>query len=92
MNWWTTKAGCPTGPSSPFKMEHFDRMMDIAKREKLRRIVFIHGVGQGVCVTKSTRAWSNTIRTAHTARRTRGVMGLGRRKFGWAKRPGASRR
>ena len=30
------------------QMDHFDRMMDIAKREKLRRIVFIHGVGQGV--------------------------------------------
>ena len=30
------------------QMAHFERMMDIAKREKLRRIVFIHGVGQGV--------------------------------------------
>ena len=30
------------------QIAHFDRMMDIAKREKLRRIVFIHGVGQGV--------------------------------------------
>ena len=30
------------------QMNHFDRMMDIAKREKLRRIVFIHGVGHGV--------------------------------------------
>ncbi len=30
------------------QLAHFDRMMDIAKREKLRRIVFIHGVGQGV--------------------------------------------
>lgn len=30
------------------QLAHFDRMMDIAKREHLRRIVFIHGVGQGV--------------------------------------------
>ena len=30
------------------QIAHFDRMMDIAKREKLLRIVFIHGVGKGV--------------------------------------------
>ena len=42
------------------QMAHFERMMDIAKREKLRRIVFIHGVGQGVL--------RHQIRTAGTIR------------------------
>lgn len=40
--------GLPDRAKLAIQMDHFDRMMDIAKREKLRRIVFIHGVGQGV--------------------------------------------
>lgn len=40
--------GLGDGAKLSIQMAHFDRMMDIAKREKLRRIVFIHGVGQGV--------------------------------------------
>ena len=40
--------GLADGTKLAIQMAHFDRMMDIAKREKLRRIVFIHGVGQGV--------------------------------------------
>ena len=40
--------GLADGAKLVIQMAHFDRMMDIAKREKLRRIVFIHGVGQGV--------------------------------------------
>ena len=40
--------GLADGAKLAIQMAHFDRMMDIAKREKLRRIVFIHGVGQGV--------------------------------------------
>jgi len=40
--------GIPDKAKITIQMNHFDRMMDIAKREKLRRIVFIHGVGQGV--------------------------------------------
>lgn len=40
--------GLPDRTKLAIQMDHFDRMMDIAKREKLRRIVFIHGVGQGV--------------------------------------------
>ena len=40
--------GIPDRAKIAIQMNHFDRMMDIAKREKLRRIVFIHGVGQGV--------------------------------------------
>ena len=40
--------GLPDRAKLAIQMNHFDRMMDIAKREKLRRIVFIHGVGQGV--------------------------------------------
>lgn len=40
--------GLADGAKLALQMAHFDRMMDIAKREKLRRIVFIHGVGQGV--------------------------------------------
>ena len=39
--------GLADGAKLAIQMAHFDRMMDIAKREKLRRIVFIHGVGQG---------------------------------------------
>ena len=39
--------GLPDRAKLAIQMDHFDRMMDIAKREKLRRIVFIHGVGQG---------------------------------------------
>ena len=42
------QSGLPDRAKLALQMEHFDRMMDIAKREKLRRIVFIHGVGQGV--------------------------------------------
>ena len=40
--------GLPDRAKLAIQIDHFDRMMDIAKREKLRRIVFIHGVGQGV--------------------------------------------
>jgi len=40
--------GLPDRAKLAIQMDHFDRMMDIAKREKLRRLVFIHGVGQGV--------------------------------------------
>ena len=40
--------GLPDRAKLAIQMAHFDRMMDIAKREKLRRIVFIHGIGQGV--------------------------------------------
>ena len=40
--------GLPDRAKLAIQLNHFDRMMDIAKREKLRRIVFIHGVGQGV--------------------------------------------
>ena len=40
--------GLPDRAKLAIQMDHFDRMMDIAKCEKLRRIVFIHGVGQGV--------------------------------------------
>jgi len=40
--------GLPDRTKLAIQLDHFDRMMDIAKREKLRRIVFIHGVGQGV--------------------------------------------
>ena len=42
------QSGLADGAKLAIQMAHFDRMMDIAKREKLRRIVFIHGVGQGV--------------------------------------------
>ena len=42
------QSGLPDRAKIAIQMDHFDRMMDIAKREKLRRIVFIHGVGQGV--------------------------------------------
>ena len=42
------QSGLPDRAKLAIQMDHFDRMMDIAKREKLRRIVFIHGVGQGV--------------------------------------------
>lgn len=42
------QSGLPDRAKLALQMEHFDRMMDIAKKEKLRRIVFIHGVGQGV--------------------------------------------
>ena len=40
--------GLPDRTKLAIQLDHFDRMMDIAKRQKLRRIVFIHGVGQGV--------------------------------------------
>jgi hypothetical protein len=42
------QSGLPDRAKLAIQMAHFDRMMDIAKREKLRRIVFIHGIGQGV--------------------------------------------
>ena len=42
------QSGLPDRAKLAIQMDHFDRMMDIAKREKLRRIIFIHGVGQGV--------------------------------------------
>ena len=30
------------------QMEHFERMLAIAERKKVKKVVFIHGVGQGV--------------------------------------------
>ena len=36
--------GLPDRTKLAIQLGHFDRMMDIAKRQKLRRIVFIHGV------------------------------------------------
>jgi DNA-nicking Smr family endonuclease len=34
------------------QMEHFDRMMRVAKDDKETRVVFIHGVGQGILRTE----------------------------------------
>ena len=30
------------------QLNHFERMMKIATEQRIRRVVFIHGVGQGV--------------------------------------------
>ena len=30
------------------QLNHFERMMKIALEQKIRRVIFIHGVGQGV--------------------------------------------
>jgi hypothetical protein len=40
--------GLPDRAKLAIQLAHFDRMMDIAKREHVRRVIFIHGVGQGV--------------------------------------------
>ena len=72
------------------QMAHFERMMDIAKREKLRRIVFIHGVGQGCCDIKFGPHSTVTIRTATAEKEIRGNTGQVPRRFGWARLLGAS--
>jgi DNA-nicking Smr family endonuclease len=30
------------------QMEHFERMLAIAEKKKVKKVIFIHGVGQGV--------------------------------------------
>ena len=82
--------GLADGAKLAIQMAHFDRMMDIAKREKLRRIVFIHGVGQGCCVTKFGPHSTSIIPTATTVRGIRGGTVLAQPKSGWGKLLGAS--
>jgi hypothetical protein len=41
------------------QMEHFNRMMSMAKDKRLDRIVFIHGVGKGVLRLEIRKALSN---------------------------------
>jgi DNA-nicking Smr family endonuclease len=43
-----TEAGLDPAAMLDVQMQHFERMMLRAEREKLSRVVFIHGVGQGV--------------------------------------------
>jgi len=40
--------GMTNGEIIVIQLEHFERMMRVAMKDKLRKIVFIHGVGQGV--------------------------------------------
>lgn len=40
--------GMTNGEIIVVQLEHFERMMRVAMKDKLRKIVFIHGVGQGV--------------------------------------------
>jgi hypothetical protein len=37
------------------QLEHFERMMRVAMKDKLRKVVFIHGVGQGVLKSEIRR-------------------------------------
>ncbi len=43
-----TEAGLDPGAIRDIQMQHFERMMLRAEREKIPRVVFIHGVGQGI--------------------------------------------
>lgn len=43
-----TEAGLDPAAMLEIQMQHFERMMLRAEREKLHRVVFIHGIGQGV--------------------------------------------
>ncbi len=40
--------GMTNGEIISIQLEHFERMMRIAIKDKIRKIVFVHGVGQGV--------------------------------------------
>lgn len=44
----STEAGLDPGAMLDIQMQHFERMMRRAERERIARIVFIHGIGQGV--------------------------------------------
>lgn len=43
-----TEAGLDPAAMLDIQMRHFERMMRRAERERIARIVFIHGIGQGV--------------------------------------------
>ncbi len=43
-----TEAGLDPGAMLEIQMQHFERMMRRAERERIARVVFIHGIGQGV--------------------------------------------
>jgi hypothetical protein len=40
--------GMTNGEIVQVQMEHFERMLRMAEEKKIRRVIFIHGVGQGV--------------------------------------------
>jgi DNA-nicking Smr family endonuclease len=40
--------GMTNGEIVSIQLEHFERIMRIAVKDKIRKVVFIHGVGQGV--------------------------------------------
>lgn len=40
--------GMSAGEIIAIQLEHFERMMHMAEKNKIRRVVFIHGIGQGV--------------------------------------------
>ena len=43
-----SEAGMDNAAMLDVQMQHFERMMRRAEREKIHRVVFIHGIGQGV--------------------------------------------
>ena len=82
--------GLADGAKLAIQMAHFDRMMDIAKREKLRRIVFIHGVGQGVLRHQIRTALDQHHPDCNYREGDRGGTVLEQPKSGWGKLLGAS--
>ena len=47
-----SEAGMDNAAMLDVQMQHFERMMRRAEREKIHRVVFIHGIGQGVLRTE----------------------------------------
>ena len=47
--------GMSNGDIILIQLEHFERMMRVAMKDKIRKIVFIHGVGQGVLKSEIRR-------------------------------------
>ncbi len=43
-----TEAGLDAAAKLELQINHFERMLKNAERDRIRRVVFIHGVGQGV--------------------------------------------
>ena len=43
-----SERGLSNGEIVEIQMEHFERMMRVAEEKKVSRVIFIHGVGQGV--------------------------------------------
>ena len=81
-----SQAGLSPGVMLELQIAHFERMLQIGIRQRTKKMIFIHGIGQGCCATKFGPVWSSIIQTVRAVQPTRDSMAMALRKYGLARR------